>query len=281
MLDKEHPCRSHNNIRILNTLDKEHPCRSHNNIRVLNTLDKEHLCRSHNYIRVLNMLDKEHPCRSHNNIRVFKRSIKSIHAGAIITSEFLIRSIRSSYAGAIITSVFLIRSIKSIHAEAIITSVFLIRSIKSIHAGAIITSVFYFAARACTVQASSRAGAGPWPKRLLQPGHGQCLAEAVIKTTCVRVSVCVWLCLCVPLSEHVQTPMLKRLRARETTAAAQFAGFFSQFFLLPARPPGLRALQNMPRLPVILTLLHACHASRRAFTTRRNVVKAEYWENGP
>ena len=40
----------------------------------------------------------------------------------------------------------------------------------------------------------------------------------------------VWLCLCVSLSEHVQTPMLKRLRARESTAAAQFAGFFLATF---------------------------------------------------
>ena len=54
------------------------------------------------------------------------------------------------------------------------------------------------AAGACTVQTSSRAGAGPWPKRLLQPGHGQCLAEAVRKTACVRVSVC--LCVCVAVS---------------------------------------------------------------------------------
>ena len=54
------------------------------------------------------------------------------------------------------------------------------------------------AAGACTVQTSSRAGAGPWPKRLLQPGHGQCLAEAVRKTACVRVSVC--LCGCVSVS---------------------------------------------------------------------------------
>ena len=69
--------------------------------------------------------------------------------------------------------------------------------------------------------------------------------------------------------------MLKRLRARETTAAARFAGFVSQCFLLPARPPGLRALHNMPRLPVILTLLHTCRASRRAFSTRRSVVTAE------
>ena len=80
---------------------------------------------------------------------------------------------------------------------------FLIRLIRSIHAGAI----------------------------------NNILAEAVKKTTCVRVYVCVWVCLCVRLSEHVQTPMLKRLRARETTAVAQFAGFFSQFFLLSARPP--------------------------------------------
>ena len=43
-------------------------------------------------------------------------------------------------------------------------------------------------------------------------------------------------------------------------------------FLLPARPPGLRALQNMPRMPMILTLLHTSRASRRAFSTRCTVV---------
>ena len=63
---------------------------------------------------------------------------------------------------------------------------FLIPSIRSIHAGAI----------------------------------NNILAEAVQKTTCVRVYVCVWVCLCVRLSEHVQTPMLKRLRARETSGSA-------------------------------------------------------------
>ena len=45
----------------------------------------------------------------------------------------------------------------------------------------------------------------------------------------------VWLCLCVSLSEHVQTPMLKCLRARESTSAAQFAGFFLAMF--PASCP--------------------------------------------
>ena len=77
-------------------------------------------------------------------------------------------------------------------------------------------------------------------------------------------------------AEYAAPGMLKRLRARETTAAAQFAGFFSEFFLLPARPPGLRALQNMPRLPVILTLLHTSRASRRAFSTRCSVVRGTH-----
>ena len=72
-------------------------------------------------------------------------------------------------------------------------------------------------------------------------------------------------------AEYAAPGTLKRLRARETTAAAQFAGFFSEFVLLPARSPGLRALQNMPRLPVILTLLHTSRASRRAFSTRCTV----------
>ena len=59
---------------------------------------------------------------------------------------------------------------------------------------------------ACAVQTSSRAQARPWPKRLLQSGHGQCLAEAVIKTTCVSVSVClcgsVSVSLLVNMSKH-------------------------------------------------------------------------------
>ena len=89
---------------------------------------------------------------------------------------------------------------QNFHAQTIIPFVFQEHLItQSIHAQTIIPFVFQ--------------------EHLLLLRKRQCLAEAVKKTSSVRV---------LP-SRHVEIPVLKRLSACETTAAAQFPEFGFQF----------------------------------------------------